>query len=68
MRGKVKWFDPKKKFGFIQTEAGSEVYVHQSAIADKERRKLIEGQEVTFEITEGRRGPEAANVELEKQD
>ncbi|MEE6452212.1 MULTISPECIES: cold-shock protein [Bacillaceae] len=60
--GKVKWFNSEKGFGFIQTEGGNDVFVHFSAIQGEGFKTLEEGQEVEFEIIEGNRGPQAANV------
>ena len=60
--GKVKWFNSEKGFGFIQTESGNDVFVHFSAIQGEGFKTLEEGQEVEFEIIEGNRGPQAANV------
>ncbi|ABB14774.1 MULTISPECIES: cold-shock protein [Carboxydothermus] len=62
MQGKVKWFDPKKGYGFIEREDGGDVFVHFSAIQEKGFKTLEEGQRVEFEIVEGARGPQAANV------
>ncbi len=63
MEGTVKWFDSAKGYGFIQTEEGNEVFVHYSAITGKKGyRTLKEGESVSFEITEGGKGPQAANV------
>jgi cold shock protein len=64
LKGKVKWFDTKKGFGFIQSEEGNDVFVHYTSIKTSGFKNLIEGQEVRFEITEGKKGPQAANVEL----
>ena len=64
MKGKVKWFDAAKGFGFIQTEEGSDVFVHYTGIAREGFKRLDEGQEVSFEITQGKRGPQATNVEV----
>lgn len=61
-RGKVKWFDPKKGFGFIQVEEGKDVFVHFSAIKDEGFKTLTEGQEVEFDVVEGNKGPQASNV------
>jgi cold shock protein len=58
--GTVKWFNPNKGYGFIQPESGNDVFVHASAIQDG--GSLEEGQAVEFDITEGRKGPQAANV------
>jgi len=62
MRGRVKWFNPEKGFGFIEREGGKDVFVHFSAIQMDGFKTLDEGQEVEFEIVEGERGPQAANV------
>ncbi|RBW69442.1 cold-shock protein CspD [Bacillus taeanensis] len=61
--GKVKWFNAEKGFGFIEVEGGDDVFVHFSAIQTEGFKTLEEGQTVTFEITEGNRGPQAANVQ-----
>ncbi len=60
--GKVKWFNSEKGFGFIEVEGGDDVFVHFSAIQSEGFKSLDEGQEVSFEIVEGARGPQAANV------
>lgn len=60
--GKVKWFNNEKGFGFIEVEGGDDVFVHFTAIQGEGFKSLEEGQEVTFEIVEGNRGPQAANV------
>ncbi len=60
--GKVKWFNAEKGFGFIESSEGQDVFVHFSAIQTDGFKTLEEGQEVTFEIVEGNRGPQAANV------
>jgi CspA family cold shock protein len=60
--GKVKWFNNEKGFGFIEVEGGDDVFVHFSAISGDGFKSLEEGQEVSFEIVEGNRGPQAANV------
>jgi len=62
MEGKVKWFNADKGFGFIETSEGNDVFVHFSAIQDEGFKTLEEGQSVTFDIVEGNRGPQAANV------
>lgn len=61
-RGRVKWFDAKKGYGFIEREVGDDVFVHFSAINEEGFKSLEEGQEVEFEVVEGDRGPQAANV------
>lgn len=62
-KGIVKWFNADKGYGFISTENDGDVFVHYTALEDTgEYRKLDEGQEVEFEITEGEKGPQAANV------
>lgn len=62
MQGKVKWFNNEKGFGFIEVEGGSDVFVHFSAIQGDGFKSLEEGQEVSFEVVEGNRGPQATNV------
>ena len=62
MVGKVKWFNAEKGFGFIEREEGDDIFVHFSAIQGEGFKTLEEGQEVEFEIVEGNRGPQAANV------
>ncbi len=62
MQGKVKWFNPEKGFGFITTGEGKDVFVHFSAIKSEGFKTLNEGQDVTFDVTEGNRGPQAENV------
>ncbi len=60
--GKVKWFNSEKGFGFITVDGGKDIFVHFSAIAGSGYKTLEEGQNVSFEITEGDRGPQASNV------
>jgi CspA family cold shock protein len=60
--GIVKWFNSEKGFGFISVEGGDDVFVHFSAIQCEGFKTLEEGQAVSFEIVEGARGPQAANV------
>lgn len=60
--GIVKWFNAEKGFGFIATENDGDVFVHFSAIQGEGYKSLDEGQKVEFEIEEGQRGPQAANV------
>jgi CspA family cold shock protein len=62
MEGKVKWFNAEKGFGFIETSEGNDVFVHFSAIQEEGFKTLEEGQNVKFDVVEGDRGPQAANV------
>ena len=62
--GTVKWFNADKGYGFIAPESGEDVFVHFSAIQGTGYRSLDEGQVVEFEITQGQKGPQAANVRL----
>jgi CspA family cold shock protein len=61
-QGTVKWFNDSKGFGFIQREDGPDVFVHHTAITGSGFRSLKEGEAVEFEVTEGPKGPQAANV------
>jgi CspA family cold shock protein len=60
--GTVKWFNEKKGFGFITQDSGSDVFVHYSAIKGDGFKTLSEGDKVTFEVTDGPKGPQASNV------
>ncbi|MBU6280916.1 cold-shock protein [bacterium] len=60
--GRVKWFNAQKGFGFIEQEGGEDVFVHYSAISGDGYKSLEEGQPVEFEVVEGRKGFQAANV------
>jgi cold shock protein len=62
MRGKVKWFNDRKGYGFITTDAGSDVFVHHTAIQADGYRSLAEGQEVEFEVESGPKGEQASKV------
>ena len=62
MHGKVKWFSAEKGYGFIEREDGGDVFVPFSAIQEDGFKSLTEGQEVDFDIVDGARGPQAANV------
>jgi len=61
-QGIVKWFSAEKGYGFISREDGDDVFVHYSAISGDGFKSLEQGQKVEFEVTEGRKGPQAANV------
>lgn len=61
-QGTVKWFNAEKGFGFIELEGENDVFVHFSAINQEGYKSLDEGQSVEFEVVEGDRGPQAANV------
>ncbi|MCE5745559.1 cold-shock protein [Staphylococcus pseudintermedius] len=61
-QGTVKWFNSEKGFGFIEVEGENDVFVHFSAINQEGYKSLDEGQSVEFEVVEGDRGPQAANV------
>jgi CspA family cold shock protein len=60
--GTVKWFNADKDYGFIAPESGEDLFVHFSAIQSAGYRSLDEGQAVEFDITQGQKGPQAANV------
>ena len=60
--GKVKWFNEKKGYGFIEREGGKDVFVHFSAIKGDGFKTLTEGQSVEFDVVEGEKGPQAVNV------
>ncbi|MBM7620806.1 CspA family cold shock protein [Bacillus tianshenii] len=62
LQGTVKWFNAEKGFGFIERQDGDDVFVHFSAIQGEGFKSLEEGQQVTFEIVQGNRGDQAANV------
>ncbi|HBH86213.1 MAG TPA: cold-shock protein [Syntrophaceae bacterium] len=61
--GKVKWFNEKKGFGFIECDEGIDVFVHFSAIQDNGFKTLYEGQRVRFDVEKGPKGPSAHNVQ-----
>lgn len=62
LQGKVKWFNKEKGFGFVTSEDGADYFVHFTGIVGEGFRTLEEGQAVTFEVTEGNKGPVASNV------
>jgi len=62
INGTVKWFNDSKGFGFIEREGGADVFVHYRAINGQGRKTLHDGQQVTFEVTESPKGPQAENV------
>ena len=62
MQGKVKWFNQEKGYGFIEVEGEKDVFVHYSAIQQEGFKTLKEGDNVEFEVVEGQKGPQAANV------
>lgn len=62
LEGKVKWFNPRKGYGFIATPDGRDVFVHYSSVAGEGFKTLDEGDVVTFEVIEGEKGPRATNV------
>lgn len=64
LTGTVKWFSDAKGYGFISTSDGNDVFVHYSAINGAGRKSLFEGQQVEFEVAEGPKGPQAANVSI----
>lgn len=64
LTGIVKWFSDAKGYGFISTCEGNDLFVHFSAINSNGRKSLCEGQQVEFEVAEGSKGPQAANVSI----
>jgi CspA family cold shock protein len=60
--GIVKWFNDRKGFGFIEREGGDDVFVHHSAISGSGFKTLAEGDQVTFDVEQGAKGPSAQNV------
>lgn len=62
MNGKVKWFNAEKGFGFIVSDDGKDIFVHFSAIVSDGYKTLAEGEEVTFDVEQGPKGPMAKNV------
>lgn len=64
-KGTVKWFNGEKGFGFITDESGQDIFVHFSGIVSDGFKTLVDGQKVTFEISDGARGPQATNVTVD---
>jgi len=64
MQGTVKWFNREKGYGFIEQDEGEDVFVHYTAINGTGFRSLEEGQRVSFEVTDGKKGPQASNVSI----
>ena len=64
-KGTVKWFNGEKGFGFITDENGQDIFVHFSGIVAEGFKTLVDGQKVSFEISEGARGPQATNVVID---
>ena len=62
MQGRIKWFNAEKGYGFIEREDGTDVFVHYSAIEGEGFKSLQEGDVVEFDVVDGERGPQAANV------
>lgn len=62
MQGRVKWFNQEKGYGFIECDEGDDVFIHYSAIQEEGFKTLAEGQLVEFDVVDGARGPQAANV------
>lgn len=60
--GKVKWFNDEKGFGFIEQEGGKDVFVHYNSINGNGRKTLVQGQKVTMEVVDGKKGLQAENV------
>lgn len=62
VNGTVKWFNESKGFGFIEQQSGPDVFAHYSAIANSGFKTLTAGQQVTFTVTDGQKGPQAENI------
>lgn len=63
-QGTVKWFNETKGFGFIQTDEGKDVFAHYSEIQTSGFKVLLEGQRVQFEVTAGKKGPQAVSIAI----
>jgi CspA family cold shock protein len=64
-RGTVKWFDKKKRYGFIESEDGDDFFVHSSSVVEADSSVLFKGEAVTFDIGQGKKGPMAIRVQVE---
>jgi len=62
MKGTVKWFDSAKGYGFITTEAGNDIFAHYTGIVKEGFKMLEEGQQVEFDVAEGKKGEQAINI------
>jgi CspA family cold shock protein len=62
VQGKVKWFNQEKGYGFIEVEGDKDIFVHYTAIQQEGFKTLKEGEKVEFDVVEGQKGPQAANV------
>ncbi|MFW6082610.1 MAG: cold shock domain-containing protein [Chloroflexota bacterium] len=65
-RGVIKWYEPKKRYGFITMRSGDDIFFHRNAIAEGDEKEFAEGAPVTFGVTESDKGPEAEEVKLIK--
>lgn len=65
MKGTVKWFNKEKGYGFITGEDGKDVFAHYSQIQKEGYKELLEGQAVTYEVSEGAKGPQATSIVVE---
>jgi len=63
-RGVVKWYEPRKRYGFITMRSGDDIFFHRNAIAEGKEKDFTEGANVTFSVTESDKGPEATDVKL----
>jgi CspA family cold shock protein len=67
-QGIVKWYEPKKRYGFITMRSGGDIFFHRNAIIEGNEEDFTEGTKVSFEVTESEKGPEAVNVALVKSE
>jgi CspA family cold shock protein len=63
-QGVVKWYEPKKRYGFITLRSGDDIFFHRNAITEGNEKDFSEGAKVTFSVTESEKGPEATDVKL----